>query len=552
MFGAFRKHHKWIWVVLLIFVIPSFVIYFAPDVGTGSGGRDAINLGTIDGRPITRDEYLRARREVALFFRLFRDTWPDTAQSEEAMDNETIQRVLMLRRLKGFQVEIADDALVQHIRRTFAGQGGAYDPAIYQRYVKMLEEERGITEDQLHEFLRHQLALTHLNDVFGMSGALVPPRAAADLWRAGHEQVVSEAVFLYASNHLDKVEVTTNDLAQFYANRRASYEIPARVQVHYLAFEAINYLGEAAKEMAKLTNLTAILDEEYTRRGTNSFIDKDGGTLGPEAAREEIKNELRKTYALSFARKDAALFANTLFDQEPHSTSNFLALAASSNLTAKVTEPFTSVDGPSDIKVQFEFSSAAFRLSETQPLSFRPVLGEEAVFLIAFHKRLPTELPPLEKVRERVVEDFKRDQAARLMQKAGQEFYQALTNGIAGGKSFGEIAAAKDRTVVKMPAISRSSSAPEEVSKHVRFSSYQSAVLNLPAGEISRFTDAGDAGFIVRVIERKPGPEEELKKDLPEYLANMREFYQRQAFNGWLEQQSQSVQLPAKAKKGSE
>jgi hypothetical protein len=120
MFGAFRKHHKWIWVVLLIFVIPSFVIYFAPDVGTGSGGRDAINLGTIDGRPITRDEYLRARREVALFFRLFRDTWPDTAQSEEAMDNETIQRVLMLRRLKGFQVEIADDALVQHIRRTFA------------------------------------------------------------------------------------------------------------------------------------------------------------------------------------------------------------------------------------------------------------------------------------------------------------------------------------------------------------------------------------------------------------------------------------------------
>ena len=63
MFGSFRKHQQWIWILGVIVIIPSFVIFFSPDAKWNRGfrgGREKVDLGSFNGKPIQRDriEYL--------------------------------------------------------------------------------------------------------------------------------------------------------------------------------------------------------------------------------------------------------------------------------------------------------------------------------------------------------------------------------------------------------------------------------------------------------------------------------------------------------------
>ena len=58
MFGSFRKHQKWIWILGVIVIIPSFVIFFSPDAKwAGGAGGENYNLGSIRGEPIKLNEF---------------------------------------------------------------------------------------------------------------------------------------------------------------------------------------------------------------------------------------------------------------------------------------------------------------------------------------------------------------------------------------------------------------------------------------------------------------------------------------------------------------
>ena len=83
MFGSFRRHQKWIWILGVIIIIPSFVIFFSPDAkwhGLKTGKAD---LGSFSGRPIQREEYLAALKETKLnyFMRTGGREWPGSDET---------------------------------------------------------------------------------------------------------------------------------------------------------------------------------------------------------------------------------------------------------------------------------------------------------------------------------------------------------------------------------------------------------------------------------------------------------------------------------------
>ena len=57
------------------------------------------------------------------------------------------------------------------------------------------------------------------------------------------------------------------------------------------------------------------------------------------------------------------------------------------------------------------------------------------MYVIAFNKKLPSEIPTLDQIRDQVVKDYRYSQALNLARKAGTDFYQTLTNGLAQGKT---------------------------------------------------------------------------------------------------------------------
>ena len=69
MIGTIRKHSKVLWGITIPAIIISFVIYFAPSSRMGGGGvRSSNDLGSINGKKITPDAYLEARKLILIFF----------------------------------------------------------------------------------------------------------------------------------------------------------------------------------------------------------------------------------------------------------------------------------------------------------------------------------------------------------------------------------------------------------------------------------------------------------------------------------------------------
>jgi len=549
MFATFRKHQKLLYGLALVVIIPSFVIFFSPEIGRNSGDGE-VSLGVIDGKPVTRSEYTRARNETRLFYRLFRGGWPEDARFARFnlnLSQEILQRAAMIRRLEAEGIRAGDEAVVEQIRAYFRSPEGQYDPASYQNILKMLAAEAGVTEQDFISFVRHQVGFRHLEEVHGLAGRLVPPRVAEDAYRREHEQLLTAGVFFHASNYVGKVEIKTNDLAQFYTNQLSRYRIPVRVQVHYVAFEAINYLTEAAKQLAQNTNLLAAIDLEYERRGTNSFTNAVGKVLSPEEAKETIKEEERKRLALAAARQDARRLANVIFEKEQPAVADFLAAAAAQKLTVKETEPFTIADGPKDLKVPADFARTAFEFIRPNavPVSSKAIVGEDAVYLLALKQQHEGYNPPMETVLEKLTEDYRRQESLNLMNQAAREARTALTNAMAGGKSFVDAAKEAKLEVVTFPALARNARSAPEIEKHLpNFFMLQSRAWETPAGQTSEPMSAGDTAFIVHVLARQPAPADKLAAELPSILENLRESWQGYAISDWMSRQAQSVQVP--------
>jgi len=162
------------------------------------------------------------------------------------------------------------------------------------------------------------------------------------------------------------------------------------------------------------------------------------------------------------ARARANAFATELFNRELRPES-LATLAIESNLTVRVSAPFDLETGPKDLDAGPSFAKSAFSLSPTNEPFAGPLAGEDAIYVIAYNKRIASEVPTLDQVRERVVADYKYAQALNQARQAGQAFYQTLTNGLAQGKAFSALCAEAKFKPLEVPPFSLSTRSLQEV-----------------------------------------------------------------------------------------
>ena len=315
MFGTIRKHQKWLWVVIITLTVISFVVYFSPyqRVSRGLGGKQ-VNLGSIDGQPVTVESYREAQDDVYLRYLLAHGDWPDKDATAKQMgfdeQRETYYRLLLLQKIKALNVQVSSKSIgrvAADILRSYRrGAVGSLDS-----FERQILQSRGMTAEDFERFLRHELGLQQLINVAGLCGTLVTPAEAKALYRHEHEELTAAMVAFPATNRLARVTATPEALAQFYTNQMARYRLPERVQVSYVKFDLTNFWAAADQEMTKLTNfaalvqsgiiagadqamatfanLAAVIDAIYEQRGTNYY--REAGS--PEEAKQLIREELQ-------------------------------------------------------------------------------------------------------------------------------------------------------------------------------------------------------------------------------------------------------------------
>jgi hypothetical protein len=526
MFGTIRRHQAWLWWFIGGITIISFVILGPSScVDLKMAGRGRVNLGSIGDHPITADELVQAKREVALRYFMTSGRWPDGTEFD--VNREALLRLFFIAKQKQFGITVSQDSLGElgrNLLRQFGGQQLSLDI-----FLDQLLKPKGYDENDLERLLTHELGMQQLVAVAGLSGRLVTPGEAETLYREEYQEVASSMILLSVSNYLPTVSVTNPALQQFYTNRMSEYREPARVQVNYVRFNVTNYFPQTIKAM---TNLDTVVDIEVKKMGTNLF----GHTKTPEESRAAVKDFIVRTNALVAARHDATDFANELDAMQPKKPENLEALAKQKKLTFATTEPFDEVQGPKGLDVLYNFSRVAFQVTQDDPFVIAP--EHDGVYVLGFDKQFPSYVPPFSAVSDKVLADFRLAQGAFAAMQSASNIYNNLTTGLDQGKTFTMLTAQMGLKTESLPPFSLSTEKlPESLANQVSLEALRRATFGTEVGHVSYPGRAQYGMFMVYVEKKLPVDEAKMKVELPGFVANMRQGRQSDAFNQWLQGQ---------------
>lgn len=532
MIGTIRKHSSWLWLVIIVATIISFLFWGAGPVARNSGGRTSSGgYGSLYGKEITPEAFAAAQREFFLYYWLHYGEWPDKSanMTRADLDKETYVRLMLAQKARSLGVYVSDDAVVtgaNEMLRSIGGRSGQQVPM--ETFVERVLTPEGLTPTDLQRYIRNDLTIQQLVQALGLSGELITPTEAAQLYTRDHQEVSAQAVFFAASNYLARVASTPAAVAQFYTNNMAAYREPDRVAVNYVVYDVSNYLAQSKAEWAK-TNFEEYVDAYY-RQNAAQYAD----AKTPDEAKVKVRELLVRNRALMDARQSANEFANPLFALEPAKAENLISAAKAKGLTVHTTAPFAANAGPMDFDAPAAFTKEAFKLSADEPFA-GPIIGPDGVYIIALAQDLPSAIPPLDAIQSRVLSDFKEQQALALAQRDGTNFYYNATVQMATGKTFAQVAIATGQSPQVLPPFSLSSTEVAGFTERAELGQLKQAAFTTPAGHVSNFVPTADGGFVLFVQSLLPVDESKKLADMPQFLAQVRRGRQNEAFNLWLQ-----------------
>jgi hypothetical protein len=213
---------------------------------------------------------------------------------------------------------------------------------------------------------------------------------------------------------------------------------------------------------------------------------------------------------------------------------NLTTIAKQKGLAVHVTAPFSREYGPEEFTAPPDFTKTAFSLTPDEPLA-EPIVGQDAVYVIALIKQLPSEIPALSQIRDRVTRDYQLHEAVLHAQAAGTNFVWTLQGGLAGGKSFSAVRTAAGLHAETLPPFSLNTAALPELGGRAALNQLKSVTFGTPIGHASDFEATDDGGFILYVKSELPLDVTDMNANLPQFAAAFRQQRETAAFENWLQ-----------------
>lgn len=568
MIGTIRKHQNWLWAIIIAGTIVSFVWFFNPSSRYGGGGeaRSSDTGASIEGRAITATELENAKREEMIFYFLQHGEWASPEKLNQQgyqFDQRVYQRIALNQKAQDLGIVPTAKAAARMVEEIFGNR------PVSQADLQQLEERtlapQHMSLEDFARFARHQAANQQLVTLFGMSGKLITPKEVEAFYIRDNEPVVAQIAYFPLSNYMSQVTVSQTNLQSFYETNKAMYRLPERLQVQYVTFPRSNFTAAAEKEMLTDTNFSKQIDAIYAQAGPEQFKDENEKVLSADAAKAKIKKGLIERAADKMARTNAIAFSEDLNkgheEKNPATLADLDKAAKAHNLTVKTTEPFDGRTGPKEMKVSPMFNQAAFSLDTNAPMAQVPVQYEDGWLVLGLKQHLPSKLQTFDEVKTEVATDYKREKAFYLARDAGQAFFMKAVGPVSQGKGFETVAASNNVKVETLPPFSLNSAtnvhntaafkALEKsnptvarlVTGHQEFQGLVEHVYTMQTGKMSSYIPTMDGGYFVYVKERLPVDQAKMQKELPEYLARMREQRQNAAFGEWFQKEIQGMRL---------
>ncbi|HZF00796.1 MAG TPA: SurA N-terminal domain-containing protein [Methylomirabilota bacterium] len=526
MFRFLRKH-RWILIIAMAVTAISFVTFMGSGPSRNGGGGATGDFGSIYGHKITQRDYVNAQNEFKLFYFFQNLQWPANIP-EKDLQEQIYLRLMLTQKAESLGVHVSDNEAATAAAAALHSLDRNGQRVTFEDFKKVLKQE-GLTEEDFMRFARNDLVIQQLIQTLGLTGQLVTPQEAAEIYGRDYQEVAAQAVFFSASNYLSQITVTPGIAAQFYTNYMAEYRLPDRVQVSYVEFNVSNYLSAAEQRIGK-TNLDDQVDATFRRYG----MDAVPGAKTDDEAKTKIRAELLRQGAAAEARKLANDFATEVFDKTPLRPENLAAVAKEKGLTVRTTAPFGSQYGPEEFLAPAAFVKAAFALTHDD-LFAGPIAGNTSFYVIALAQQLPAEIPSLDSIRERVTADYKNLEAAALARRDGTNFFYTLTMQLSMGKTFASACAAAGFHPETLSPFSLATKELPELAERVNFQQVKQAAFSTPPGHAGNFEETDNGGFIVFVDKKLPLDRTAMNAKLPQFTEQLRRERANEVFQSWIQ-----------------
>ena len=189
------------------------------------------------------------------------------------------------------------------------------------------------------------------------------------------------------------------------------------------------------------------------------------------------------------------------------------------------------------------FGQAAARLTPEEPFAEQPIQGDDATYIIELQRKIPSEVPPLDSIRDRVTQDYVNSRALDMARAAGKDLQTAITNAMAQGKTFDAAVAEKNASPINLSPFSRRTQSLPDIPNSGDTSQLVTKAFSLSPGKVSDFVPTRAGGFVVYVKAVDPVPEATVKAELPEFTKTLERQRQYQAFMEWFRTQESLAKI---------
>jgi hypothetical protein len=464
MITTFRKHHRWLMIVIAILAIP-FIFYFNK---TDFNAQRVSDLGRIYDRPVTQVEFTRHARILNLASGLGLSLGNDLMMSNVASESEmyvefTWNHIVLLHEAEQLGLRPNSSEIAAFVRTLprFRGEGGTFDINKYTDFTKNMLPSLGFNEAQIEEVVSDQLALNRLKELLG-TGVQVPESEAQENYERAYGKM-EVAVVRWKEEDFEKdVKITDEDIAKYYETHKDQLKSEEKRKVEFVAFT----LSEPER---KLTG-------------------------------KDRKEPLQK------AADRANDFTQALLEKD----AKFAEIAARFQTPITATEEFTAVKPDPQIASTPQLTQYSFQLTEQTPFS-DPIQGTDGFYILHLLSITASHPLTLDEAKPKIAETMKADRLRELVSNKGTEVSRQIREALKSGTALDKVVTQAGVKLERIPPFAIVDPAPspkpepdKQKPKDVTpdLSSIKNAVAALNAGEASDFVPVGKGG-LVAVLEKR-------------------------------------------------
>jgi len=255
MFDTVRKHQKILQIVLMLFIVPSFLM-FGISSYTGFFDKET-DLIKVNGRPITAQEVDNAAKRQAQRI----GGSPQIAQSQpfrQAILNELLQQQLLGFAVTKLRLQVSKEELIRSLQsihkiRALYRQDGSFDDVRF----KQLLSSNGMNEEQFYASQSFDLKIQQLVGSVART-ELGSPKLSEIISSLYESEREVQTLEFTAKDYLSKVNPSAQELKDFYAANTQLFQSPEYIDVEYIVLKLdpkgdAKVLADKADQFANLT-----------------------------------------------------------------------------------------------------------------------------------------------------------------------------------------------------------------------------------------------------------------------------------------------------------